>query len=246
LAQRFGGIPSEGDFGDHGLKDLFSGGTGVTKVKAAIFDMDGLMVDTERLYFEAECEVARRYGKHFTRDVMQKMMGHKAAQSIQIMIETLEIEGSPEEIEALRDTLYRDLLLRGVTPMRGLLTLLDWLEAHGFRKAVATSSKPEFKDIVFDQLGLHDRFEAVVTAWDISRGKPSPEIYQLAIGRLNLQPPECIVLEDSPPGLQAAKAAGCCCIVVPNPFTQSQDFTGADLVVSHLSHEDILGRFLED
>jgi len=215
------------------------------RVEAAIFDMDGLMVDTEGLYFQAESEVARRHGKPFTVEVMQKMMGHKASQSIQVMMETLGIEGSAKEIEALRDSLYTDLLMRGVTPMRGLLDLLDWLEANRYRKAVATSSKPIFKDIVFDHLDLHNRFEVVVTAQEISEGKPSPEIYRLTLGRLGLLPRQCIVLEDSVPGLRAAKEAGCFCIIVPNHFTQNQDFSGADLLAPHLFHEEIRYLFQE-
>ncbi len=215
------------------------------RIQAAIFDMDGLMVDTEDLYFQAESEVARRYGKSFDMEVMQKMMGHKAVRSIQIMMETLGIEGSAKEIEALRDSLYRELLIQGVKPMSGLLELLDWLEAKNFGKAVATSSKPEFKNIIFDQLGLEHRFEVVVTAEEISQGKPAPEIYQLVLRRLNLRPWQSIVLEDSFPGLRAAKEAGCFCIIVPNRYTQDQDFSGADLVSPQLSHPGIRRLFLE-
>lgn len=215
------------------------------RVQAAIFDMDGLMVDTEGLYFRSESEVARRYGKHFTKEVMEKMMGQKAVQSIRIMIETLGIEGSAKEIEALRDSLYQDLLIRGVEPMSGLFELLSWLEANGYRKAVATSSKPKFKDIIFNHLGLHERFEAVVTGDEVSQGKPSPEIYQIALSRLGLQPQETVVLEDSAVGLKAAKGAGCFCVVVPNHFTQNQDFSAADLIVPNLSHEGIYRLFQE-
>jgi len=215
------------------------------KVEAAIFDMDGLMVDTESLYFQAESEVARRYGKPFSVEVMQKMMGHKAIRSIQIMMETLGIEGSAEEIEALRDTLYKNLLERGVKPMSGLLDFLNWLETCGYRKAVATSSKGIFKDIIFDQLDLHHRFEVVTTAEEVSQGKPSPEIYQRALRRLGLRPRQCIVLEDSAAGLKAAKGAGCLCIIVPNQFTRYQDFSGADFVAPDLSHKNIRRFFQE-
>ncbi|MBW2056719.1 MAG: HAD family phosphatase [Deltaproteobacteria bacterium] len=209
------------------------------RIKAAIFDMDGLMVETESLYFQAESEVARRYGKTFTREVMEKMMGYKATRSIQIMMEALLIQGDVHEIETLRDDLYRELLLKGVKPMDGLFDLLCWLESHGFRKAVATSSKPIFKEIIFDRLHLHDRFELVVTGEDVSRGKPSPEIYRLALHRLGLGPRQCVVLEDSAVGLKSAKGAGCSCIVVPNDYTRNQDFSGADLVAPHLFHEGI-------
>ena len=113
------------------------------RIKAAIFDMDGLLVDTEPLYFQAESELARRFGKEFTMEVMEKMMGHKAIRSIQIMIETLDIGGTAEEILALRDMLYRDLLVKGVKAMPGVFEFLDWLESDGYRKAVGTSSKTE-------------------------------------------------------------------------------------------------------
>jgi HAD superfamily hydrolase (TIGR01509 family) len=212
-------------------------------VRAAIFDMDGLMVDTESLYFQAESEVARRYSKTFTVEVMQKMMGHKSTRSIQIMMESLGITGVAEEIETLRDSLYKDLLIRGIEPMPGLLDLLDWLEDHGYRKAVATSSKPVFKDIVFDHLALNHRFESVITSENVSEGKPSPQIFRLAVRRLELVPTQCIVLEDSHVGLKAAKAAGCFCIIVPNRFTRLQDFSEADLVASDLTHPEIRDLF---
>jgi HAD superfamily hydrolase (TIGR01509 family) len=213
------------------------------KVEAAIFDLDGLLADTEPLYFQAESELARRYGKDFTRDVMEKMMGHKALRSIQIMIESLGIDGRAEEILGLRDTLYRNLLMKGVKPMNGVSQLLSWLEKHGYRKAIGTSSRTEFKDIILNHLGLHDRFEVVITGQEVSTGKPSPEIYQLVLHRLDLHPQQCIVLEDSAVGLKAAKGAGCFCIVVPNRFTCHQDFSQADLVVSDLWHPDIRQYF---
>jgi HAD superfamily hydrolase (TIGR01509 family) len=217
----------------------------MTRVHAAIFDMDGLMVDTEPLYFEAESELARRFDKTFTREVMHHMMGHKATRSIQIMMEILGIEGSISEILTLRDMLYESLLVRGINVMRGLLDLLDWLETHGYRKAVATSSRRRFKDIIFDQLDLHGRFEVVITGGEVSEGKPSPEIYQRALHDLGLLAEQCVVLEDSGVGLTAAKRAGCPCIVVPNEFTENQDFSTADLVVPHLFHKDIR-RFFEE
>ena len=211
------------------------------KVQAVIFDMDGLLADTEPLYFQAESELARRYGKDFTRDVMEKMMGHKAARSIQIMIETLGIEGPVEDVLALRDNLYKDLLMRGVKPMNGVFEFLDWLERRGYRKAVGTSSKAEFKDIIFGHLDLDDHFEVVITGEEVSVGKPAPEIYQRVLDRLALQPHQCIVLEDSAAGLKAAKAAGCFCVIVPNRFTEHQDFSAADLVAPQLFHEEIRG-----
>lgn len=213
------------------------------RIVAAIFDMDGLLVDSEPLYFQAESEVARRYGKDFTIEVMEKMMGQKAIRSMEIMRETLGIHGTPDEILAFRDALYRDLLKKGVKPMKGAFALLDWLESEGHRKAVATSSRAEFKDIIFDRLGLHDRFELVITGDQVSAGKPSPEIYRLALRRLGLHPTACVVLEDSAVGLKAAKGAGCFCIAVPNRFTRNQDFSEADLVVPDLSRREIRDFF---
>jgi HAD superfamily hydrolase (TIGR01509 family) len=205
--------------------------------------MDGLLVDTEPLYFQAEAEVATRYGRRFTRDVMQKMMGYKARRSIEIMKEELGLEGSVDEIMSLRDSIYTDLLMMGVSPMKGVFELLEWLENREFRKAVGTSSKPEFKDIIFNHLDLHHRFETIITGEDVSAGKPSPEIYCLAVRRLELQPPECIVLEDSAAGLKAAQGAGCTCIVVPNRYTDNQDFSEADLVAPDLTDKAIRDLF---
>lgn len=207
-------------------------------IKAVIFDMDGLMVDTEPLYSKAMSQVAEKRGKCFTLDIKQKVMGRLAIESLTIFKETLGLTESARELLEEREGIYGNLLTQGVTPMPGLFYLLDLLNKLGIRKAIASSSKKQWIDLIIDKLGLEEEFEVIVCGQEVELGKPNPDIYLLAAKKLNLDTAECLVLEDAISGVQAAKAAKMKCIAVPNQFTQGLDFPQVDLVVDSLKRID--------
>ncbi len=196
---------------------------------ALIFDMDGLMIDSERLYFAAEREMAAAYGREIRDEQLWPLMGRKPIESLRLLREILKIDTSPEELFAWRNRLMREKMHRDLGAMPGLIEILDAF--HGRLKlAVGTGAQQEFLDIALDTLRIRPYFDVLQTADAVERGKPDPEIYLITCRRLALPPMECVVLEDARNGVLAGKAAGCQVIAVPSDYTRGQDFSEADWV----------------
>ncbi len=196
---------------------------------ALVFDMDGLMIDSERLYFAAEREMAAQYGKEIRDEQLWPLMGRKPIESLRLLRGILGIETSPEELLAWRNRLMLEKMRRHLGAMPGLFEILDIFYGR-LKLAVATGAQMEFLDLVLDKLRIRGRFDVLQTADAVERGKPDPEIYLLTCRRLGLPPNECFVLEDAANGVLAGKAAGCPVIAVPSDYTRGQDFSAADWV----------------
>lgn len=203
-------------------------------LRAVVFDMDGLMFNTEELYPLVGGEVLRRRGHEITKDLIDEMMGRPGRVSLQMMIDRYGLADSVEILAAESDEVFVDLLNTRLAPMPGLLELLDALEAARLPKAVGTSSGRSFVRDVLGRFDIERRFEFVLTAEDVIDGKPHPEIYLTAARRLGLEPAEVMVLEDSANGCRAAVAAGTYAVAVPGNHSSAHDFTGASLRVENL------------
>lgn len=196
---------------------------------ALVFDMDGLMIDSERLYFAAEREMAAAFGQELRDEQLWPLMGRKPIESLRLLRGILGIETSPEELLAWRNRLMLEKMGRDLGAMPGLFEILEAF--HGRLKlAVATGAQREFLDIALGTLRIRRYFDVLQTADGLERGKPDPEIYRIACRRLGLPPGECVVLEDARNGVLAGKAAGCQVIAVPSDYTRGQDFSEADWV----------------
>jgi len=187
------------------------------------------MIDSERLYFAAEREMAAHFGKEIRDEQLWPLMGRKPIESLRLLRGILGIETSPEELLEWRNRLMLEKMGRDLGAMPGLFEILEAF--HGRLKlAVATGAQREFLDIALDTLGIRGYFAVLQTADTVERGKPDPEIYLIACRRLGLAPAECIVLEDARNGVLAGKAAGCPVIAVPSDYTRGQDFSEADWI----------------
>jgi HAD superfamily hydrolase (TIGR01509 family) len=203
--------------------------------RAAVFDFDGLMFNTEHLYRVVGGQVLQRRGKVFEEALFRKMMGRPAAVALQIMIDWHELH--PTTVDDLlreNDELFGPVLDAHLAPMPGLVELLDALEKGKVRKAIATSSRRAFVSDILGRYGWQGRFEFWLTAEDVRNGKPNPEIYQTACARLELPPAQVLVLEDSPAGCQAGIDAGTRAVAVPGDYSRDFPFTGAALVADSL------------
>jgi HAD superfamily hydrolase (TIGR01509 family) len=129
-----------------------------------------------------------------------------------------------------------------LAPMAGVVELLDALQEASVPVAVATSATREYADFVLTRLGLKDCFRFILTAEDITHGKPDPEIYLLAAERLGIRPEQMMVLEDSANGCRAAVAAGAYCVAVPNRHTRLHNFDGARFIAETLADPRVRGR----
>jgi HAD superfamily hydrolase (TIGR01509 family) len=203
------------------------------RLKALIFDMDGLMVDSERLYLEVERDIARRFHKEFSLAAWQKMMGLKPAEGIRVFVEELGLPLTSEEALAMRDVEMRNKYRDEAVPMPGLFHILGAFDGK-LELAVCTGAQREFMEIVVDRLGIRRKFAVLQSSDEIEKGKPEPGIYLACCRRLGFKPRECAVLEDCENGALAAARAGCYTIVVPTEHSKDQDFGCADYVASDL------------
>jgi HAD superfamily hydrolase (TIGR01509 family) len=203
------------------------------RLKSLIFDMDGLMVDSERLYLEVERDMARRYGKEFGLEAWQMMMGLKPEEGMRIFVEELGLPITPEQALAMRDVEMRKKYREEAEPMPGLYHILEVFDGK-LALAVCTGAQREFMEIVVDKLGIRGRFSVLQTADEVERGKPDPGVYLACCAKLGLAPQACAVLEDCENGALAAARAGCYTIAVPTEHSKEQDFRCADFVAADL------------
>lgn len=204
-------------------------------IRAVVFDLDGLLVNTEELYQHVGGELLRRRGRTFGPDLLDAMMGRPQQVSLQIMIDWHGLDDTIEALAAETREIFAGLLDTRLETMPGAVPLLDGLAARGLPRAVATSSGPDFAHDVLGRVGLRDQFAFVLTSADVVRGKPDPEIYLAAAGRLGVEPGAMLVLEDSQTGCRAAVAAGAVTVAVPGGHSRRHDFGGAALVADSLA-----------
>jgi HAD superfamily hydrolase (TIGR01509 family) len=202
-------------------------------VEGLVFDMDGLMIDSERLYFQAEREIGRRFGKEVREETLWRMMGRKPEESIEIFVEEVGIPMAPGEVLEMRQRLMRELLQSDLVAMPGLDHIIGAFEKR-LKLAIATGAPREFVDIAVDKLKIRKKFAVLQSSDEIERGKPDPEIYVTTCRKLGIAPAHCVVLEDSENGAAAGKGAGCYVIAVPSAYTNRQDFSRADFIAGDL------------
>ncbi|HEX4142253.1 MAG TPA: HAD family phosphatase [Pirellulales bacterium] len=203
--------------------------------RAVVFDLDGLMVNTEELYQLVGTELLRRRGKPFEPELLDEMMGRPARVSLDIMIRWHGLEATVEELSSETDVIFDEILRERLACMPGLVELLAALEAAAIPKAIATSSGPVFVAKVLGRFDLAPRFQFILTSQDIVDGKPHPEIYLKAAERFELAPADVLVLEDSYNGCQAAIRAGTFAVAVPGGHSRRHDFQAASLVIDSLA-----------
>ena len=203
-------------------------------LRAVLFDMDGLLVDSEPLWFEAECAVMATLGGPWTRADQVALTGGSLEHSSGYMAARALRPAEPAVIgKWLLDTMATLIAERGVPLMAGVAELLAELAAAGVPSALVTSAQRRIMDAVIASTGLN--FGVTVCAEDVSRGKPDPEPYLRAAAALGHAPAGCVALEDSPRGIAAAQAAGCPVIAVPSvplPAALGTDQPGRAIVTS--------------
>jgi len=189
--------------------------------------MDGLMIDSERLYFQAEEDMAKKFGVQLREETLGKMMGTKPIEGLAIFVKDLKLPISAQEALDMRNKVMRKKLQTELEAMPGLFFILDTF-FNRLKLAVCTGAQEEFLNIAVDLLKIRDKFDVLQSSDGIKKGKPEPEIYLKTCEKLAISPAKCVVLEDSANGARAGKRAGCKVIAIPSEYTQSQDFSSAD------------------
>lgn len=204
-------------------------------IRAVVFDLDGLLLNTEELYHHVGRTLLARRGLEFSPELRRDMMGRPARAALQLMIERCGLCESPSQLEAEAECLVPDWLERNLAPMPGAPELLDALERAALPKALATSSSRRFAQRALGRFGWEPRFAFLLTAEDVTRGKPHPEIYLKAAQMLGVPATAMAVLEDSPHGCRAAAAAGAVLLAVPSVAGTIDGIAGVNLCVPSLA-----------
>ncbi len=186
-------------------------------IKGILFDMDGVVLDTEKLYTRFWQEAAQYFGYPMTKEQALGMRslnrGAGVAKMQSYFGENVDYEAIRNKRMELMDAFVEK---EGVEIKPGIHELLAFLDEKGIKRAIATSSPLERTKLYLSSVGLADRFDALVSGYMVEKGKPEPDIYLYAASRLELKPEECMVLEDSPTGIIAAYRAGCVPVMVPD------------------------------
>ncbi|MEC4894786.1 MAG: HAD-IA family hydrolase [Oscillatoria sp. PMC 1051.18] len=202
-----------------------------------IYDLDGLLLNTESINAKVNQAIAARYGKIFDKSVKAKIAGRNALDSATIIVEILKIPLSPKKYLQEREKIIQKLYSQA-QPLPGAVNLTKHFDRHRLPQAVATSTaKHTFALKTSRHQQWFSLFNCIVTGDDpdLKQGKPAPDIFLLAAQRLGASPEECLVFEDSLSGVQAALAAGMSVVAVPDPDIDRSLYQNADLVLNSLS-----------
>jgi HAD superfamily hydrolase (TIGR01509 family) len=192
-------------------------------VKAVVFDMDGLLVDSEVVYCEALTSQAAAMGYELPREVMNRMIGYAWAGSAQVLRDHFGADFDTERLRTGSIERFYDLAQAEIALKAGVLEILEYLDRAGLPRAIATSSRRADVEHHLSAHGLIERFDAVLAQGDYPRPKPNPDPYLKAAEALGVDPRDCLALEDSHNGVRAAAAAGMMTIMVPDMLDPTEE-----------------------
>ena len=210
------------------------------KISCLIYDMDGLLLDTEGIYTKVTQDIVSQYGKIFDWSIKRKIIGRPSSEAAKIIVESLDLPITAQDyLDSRKDVLIEKF--KNTQPMPGAKEMTSHFYRHGITQAIATSSSSPIYDAKYKK---HEKwfsqFAQIVRGDDpeLKEGKPAPDIFLLAAKRLDVEPAECLVFEDAPAGTEAAIAAGMSVVVVPHPEMDKKHFKSASQIISSLNDFD--------
>lgn len=202
-----------------------------TMIEAIVWDNDGVLVDTEGLFFESNRRTLARIGIELSLEQFSELSMRQGRSAFRLAAERGWNERHIADLKRERDLLYSEMLRTQARLLPGVAETLQLL--HGrMRMAVVTSSQRQHLDVIHATVGLAAYFEFVLAREDYKEAKPNSEPYLLALDTLGMKAEQCIAVEDSERGLAAARAAGLRCLVIPNDMTRNCSFQGATAILS--------------
>jgi HAD superfamily hydrolase (TIGR01509 family) len=214
----------------------------VNRFEAVIFDMDGVLIDSEPLHFAVLSELLADAGLVLTRAENEQFIGTTSEAMFSTLIARHGLSGTVDEYIARYDDMLVRVLREPHAPAAGVSALIARLRELGMRLAVASSSRRAWVEATIRSLGLADAFDVVVSGDDVERGKPDPAIYVLTAQRLGVAPERCMAIEDSPNGVHSARLAGMTVLGVRTEYTAHLHLDGVARTVDSLAELDLSGE----
>ncbi len=200
------------------------------KCTIILWDNDGVLVDTERHFFRASQKILEREGITLSQEQFTEISLHQGGSVLSLLKSKGFTDAQIEEKRVERNLLYDEYLTTVDLPVDGIEEVLKELKKK-YRMFIVTSSGRKHFDTMHARTGLLQYFEGFITSSEFHTTKPSPVPYLAAMEKFNVKPEQAVAIEDSPRGVESAKAAGLLCIAIPNPFTRDFDYSKADVVL---------------
>lgn len=211
------------------------------KLQAFIFDMDGVIIDSEPIHSRVKMETFRHFGIDFDESRLSSYMGGTSGLIFKdVVAESGRTDITPEMLTAYKHKHYLEVLQSGgIDPVEGTGELIRALHEAGVPLGLATSSHPPVMNAILDNFEIRKYFTSVISGGELPESKPNPAIYLISAERLGAKPENCCVLEDTTNGILAAKRAGMYCIAFHNPHSGEQDLSLADRVVEKMAEIEV-------
>lgn len=203
--------------------------------KAIVYDVDGVLVDTEGLQYQVWLEVLRPFGKTIPKSEYIRNFAGKAREETASVLVKDELNISSEELaQRCHHTAAEFYSKITLEPMPHVLESIEFFRKRKIALAVASSPRREEVEAKLKSAGLLDKFSVIATGNDVQRQKPHPDIYLFTARMLGCNPNECVAIEDTSSGVAAVKSAGMLCVAIPNKYSRNQDFSNADFVAADM------------
>lgn len=205
------------------------------EIKAVIFDMDGVIIDSEPFHYKVNREIFKELNIQISDEEYSKFIGVSNKDMWSFLRKKYNLKDSVEELSARQiDRNINYLKENDEKPIEGIKELIKGLNDRGLKIGLASSSPMAYIELVLNKFGIDKFFHKKISGENLSKGKPHPDIYLLIAKELGVVPGECLVIEDSTNGVESAKKAGMNCIGFDNPNSDKQDLSGADIVVGSI------------
>ncbi len=218
------------------------------EVKAVIWDMDGIIADTSQYHFEGWQIVFGRKGVNYTKEDFRRNTGKRSDTIVREVLGENIPQNEITKIIQEKDETFRQLMGQTIKLFPGVFKLITSLKEHGFKIAIGSSAPMENILLITRSLKIDTYFDAIISGWEVTKGKPNPQTFLLAAEKLGVASEDCIVIEDAISGVAAGKSAGMLCIAVTNT-TPREELQAADLILDTLEEitvADMNRLFVQD
>ena len=205
---------------------------------AVIFDMDGVLADTGPIHYESWVKMANEIGKTFKKSYFEATFGQQSVPITRQLVGRNVDQNLVEKWAQLKEQYYREMLKDKIKPLPGVIELIEDLKSINFKLAVGSSGPPENVELLLTSLKIEHFFDTIITAAEVQNGKPSPEVFIIAAQKINVKPQNCLVIEDAPVGIEAAKRANMKCIALTTTH-EIVDLRIADMIVQDLTYVSV-------